>query len=50
MNDYKLFTSYKAGSVELKNRIVMSPVTGSRAIGNVPNDLMAEYYIQRSDL
>jgi len=26
----------------------MSPMTRSRAIGNVPNDLMAEYYQQRS--
>lgn len=32
----------------MENRIVMSPMTRSRAIGNVPNDLMAEYYGQRS--
>ena len=48
MVKYKLFTSYKLGSVDLKNRIVMSPMTRSRAIGNVPNELMAEYYKQRS--
>lgn len=45
----KLFSSYKLGDVELKNRIVMSPMTRSRAIGNVPNDLMVEYYSLRSD-
>ena len=48
MKDYKLFSAYKVGQVELKNRIVMSPMTRSRAIGNIPNDLMAKYYEQRS--
>jgi len=48
MKDYKLFTSAKVGSTILKNRIVMSPMTRCRAIGNVPNELMAEYYKQRS--
>jgi N-ethylmaleimide reductase len=48
MKEYKLLTSYKLGKTELKNRVVMSPMTRSRAIGNVPNDLMAEYYRQRS--
>ncbi len=32
----------------MKNRIVMSPMTRSRAIGNIPNDLMATYYGQRA--
>ncbi len=48
MNDYKLFAPYKAGATELKNRIVMAPMTRCRAIGNIPNQLMAEYYKQRS--
>jgi N-ethylmaleimide reductase len=48
MKDYTLFKSIKLGSVELKNRIVMSPMTRCRAIGNIPNDLMAKYYGQRS--
>ena len=48
MNDQKLFTPVKVGSTELKNRIVMSPMTRNRAIKNVPNELMAEYYKQRS--
>lgn len=41
-------TSYKLGSLELKNRIVMAPMTRSRAINNVPNELIAEYYGQRA--
>ena len=48
MKEYKLFTPVKVGSVQLENRVVMSPMTRSRAIGNVPNDLMAEYYTQRA--
>jgi N-ethylmaleimide reductase len=46
--DYKLFSKYKLGSTSLQNRVVMSPMTRSRAIGNIPNDLMADYYRQRS--
>ncbi len=48
MSEYKLFSSYKLGNIVLKNRVVMAPMTRSRAIGNIPNDLMAEYYGQRS--
>lgn len=48
MKDLKVLTSYRLGKNELKNRIVMSPMTRSRAIGNIPNDLIAEYYEQRS--
>lgn len=43
-----LFTPTRLGPIELKNRVVMSPMTRSRAIGNVPNELMATYYRQRS--
>ena len=49
MKEYKLFAPVMLGDLELKNRIVMSPMTRSRAIGNVPNELMAKYYGQRSD-
>ena len=35
-----LFTSLTLGSLTLANRIVMAPMTRSRAIGNVPNALM----------
>lgn len=48
MKNYKLFSAGKIGNIETKNRIVMSPMTRSRAIGNVPNDLMATYYDQRT--
>jgi N-ethylmaleimide reductase len=48
MNNKKLFSDYKLGNNNLKNRIVMAPMTRSRAIGNIPNDLMALYYGQRS--
>jgi N-ethylmaleimide reductase len=36
------------GNTNLLNRIVMAPLTRSRAIGNIPNELMAKYYEQRS--
>lgn len=44
----KLFESFKLKDTTLKNRIVMAPLTRSRAIGNIPNDLMATYYSQRA--
>jgi N-ethylmaleimide reductase len=44
----RLFTPTTLGSLPLKNRIVMSPLTRSRAIGNVPNELMARYYAMRA--
>lgn len=43
-----LFSEYKMGNITLKNRIVMAPMTRSRAINNIPNDLMATYYGQRA--
>jgi N-ethylmaleimide reductase len=44
-----LFSSYELGSLKLKNRFVMSPMTRSRAIeGRVPNPIAAEYYAQRA--
>ena len=48
MKAYTLFTPEKVGSIEVKNRVVMSPMTRCRALGNIPNELMAEYYRQRS--
>lgn len=44
----KIFESYNLGTLKLKNRIVMAPLTRSRAIGNVPNDLMVQYYSTRA--
>lgn len=43
-----IFKPYTLKNIELKNRMVMAPLTRSRAIDNIPNDLMAEYYAQRS--
>jgi N-ethylmaleimide reductase len=43
-----LFDPFQAQSLQLKNRAVMSPMTRNRAIGNVPNALMAQYYAQRA--
>lgn len=45
---HSLFTPYNLGNIELKNRVVMAPMTRCRAIGNIPNELMAKYYEQRA--
>ncbi|WP_020678371.1 alkene reductase [Geopsychrobacter electrodiphilus] len=44
----KLFSSYQLGAIALKNRLVMAPMTRCRALGNLANPLMAEYYQQRA--
>lgn len=44
----KILSPFSKGNLSLKNHIVMAPMTRSRAIDNIPNDLMAEYYGQRS--
>jgi N-ethylmaleimide reductase len=44
-----LFSPYRLGELELANRIVMAPMTRSRAVaGNVPNPLAVTYYAQRA--
>src|ERR1700730_6616971 len=44
-----LFSPYLLGEFELSNRMVLSPMTRSRAIdGNVPNPIAATYYAQRT--
>jgi N-ethylmaleimide reductase len=45
-----LFTPYNLAKQPLKNRFVMAPMTRSRSSqpGDVPNELMATYYGQRS--
>ena len=53
MTDFNMTTSLNQplalGDLELPNRIIMAPLTRCRADeGRVPNDLMAEYYAQRS--
>jgi N-ethylmaleimide reductase len=42
-----LYSEAFLGSLRLQNRLVMSPMTRSRAVNNIPNGLMAEYYAQR---
>ena len=44
-----LFDAFDSPALKLRNRIVMSPMTRSRAVeANTPNALMAEYYGQRA--
>jgi N-ethylmaleimide reductase len=43
-----IFKAFTGGGLELQNHIVMAPMTRSRAIDNLPNDLMTRYYEQRS--
>ncbi len=44
-----LFTPLTIGKYQLKNRIIMAPLTRGRATdGGAPNALMAEYYAQRA--
>ena len=43
-----LFSKTALGHLTLQNRMVMSPMTRNRATGNIPNELMAEYYAQRA--
>lgn len=51
MNDKQaLLNDIKIGDIHLKNRVVMAPLTRSRADNpeNAPTDLIAEYYAQRA--
>ena len=49
MPDLSLFAPTTLGPLALRNRLVMSPMTRSRALeASTPNDLMAEYYGQRA--
>ena len=48
MTDH-LFSPWKLGSFETRNRVVMAPMTRSRSPGNSPGDIVAQYYAQRSE-
>ncbi|MFP3624746.1 alkene reductase, partial [Burkholderia sp. SIMBA_051] len=50
MNHDPLFQPLQFGALTLPNRIVMPPMTRSRATqpGDEANELMAEYYAQRA--
>jgi N-ethylmaleimide reductase len=42
------FAPATLGRITLSNHLVMGPMTRSRALGGVPNAMMAEYYRQRA--
>lgn len=46
----KLFTPFILGTITLRHRVVMAPLTRLRSDqpGDIPGDLMAEYYSQRA--
>lgn len=45
----KLFEEYTLGNISLKNRMVMAPMTRSRATqDHIPTSIMATYYAQRA--
>ena len=44
----KLFDRHELGGLSLRNRIVMAPMTRSRAATTVPDALTATYYAQRA--
>ena len=50
MKTKNLFSPTRLGPYTLKNRVVLPPLTRSRSSqpGDIPNELMAEYYAQRS--
>lgn len=43
-----LFSTTTLGPLTLQNHLVMAPMTRNRATGNIPNELMAQYYAQRA--
>lgn len=44
----RLYSKAQLGSLTLQNHLVMAPMTRNRAIENMPNPLMVEYYAQRA--
>jgi N-ethylmaleimide reductase len=49
MTTHKLFEPLTMGDLELRNRVVLAPMTRGRAgLKRIPNELMAEYYHQRA--
>ena len=45
----KLFSPTQLGSITLQNRVVMAPLTRSRSPQNIPGEIVATYYSQRSE-
>ncbi|MDP4791660.1 MAG: alkene reductase, partial [Verrucomicrobiales bacterium] len=49
MNHAALFQPLQVGALEIPNRIVMAPLTRTRAEeDHVPGELIAEHYAQRA--
>src|ERR1700743_936624 len=50
-NVQALFSPVQIGAIHLDHRVVMAPLTRSRSVqpGNIPGDLMLEYYSQRAN-
>lgn len=46
----QLFTPTTLGDIEIRNRVVMAPLTRNRAPDGVPTDAMVEYYRQRATM
>src|ERR1035438_9352440 len=46
---YQLFQPFRLKSLELKNRIVMAPMTRSFSPGGVPTSNVADYYARRAE-
>jgi 2,4-dienoyl-CoA reductase-like NADH-dependent reductase (Old Yellow Enzyme family) len=44
-----LFEPLQLGDITIKNRIAMSALTRDRATKTIPNEVMQEYYVQRSN-
>ncbi|KAL2501436.1 12-oxophytodienoate reductase 3 [Forsythia ovata] len=43
-----LFSPYKMGKFNLSHRVVLAPMTRCRALNNIPQPALVEYYTQRS--
>jgi len=50
MRESKLLSPYTKKGLSLQNHMVMAPMTRCRALGNIPNEQIVEYYSQRSDV
>lgn len=44
-----LFTPFKLNGLQLKNRIVMAPMTRSFSPGGIPGENVADYYARRAE-
>ncbi|HMF69297.1 MAG TPA: alkene reductase, partial [Phyllobacterium sp.] len=50
LNNLKLFTPVQLGSLNLKHRVVMAPLTRSRSeqSAGIPSGMMVQYYSDRA--